>query len=60
MNNIELWSFWIENSTGDRVQVHWLSKELVQYEKAKKHPKEERTVKILRHFTFLQDFTKEI
>lgn len=60
MSDITLYSLWRENSTGDLVQVHWVSNKLVCYTKAKTHPKEIRTVKIARKFAFLQDFTKEI
>jgi hypothetical protein len=57
---IELDSLWRENSTGKLVQVHWVSTVLVSYVFPKEHPDEERTVRTVRQFSFLQDFTKEI
>lgn len=56
---IELNSLWTENATGKVVQVHWVSALLVSYVFPKEHPKEERTVRTVRHFSFLQDFTKQ-
>lgn len=56
---IELHSLWRGNSTGKLVQVHWVRDGLVSYVFEKEHPKEVRTVRTVRQFSFLQDFTKE-
>lgn len=56
---IELYSLWVEKSTGRVVQVHWLSDVLVSYVFHKEHPNEVRTVRTVRQFSFLQDFTKQ-
>lgn len=52
---IKVDTLWRENSTGDLVEVHWVSDELVSYTKDEKV----KTVRTVRHFVFLQDFTQE-